>query len=50
MNEASVGRLALAHQLASNYRAKPKVAAVIVEGSVARGHADRFSDIDLAVF
>ncbi len=50
MNEASVGRLALAHQLASNYRANPKVAAVIVEGSVARGHADRFSDIDLAVF
>jgi hypothetical protein len=50
MNEASVGRLALAQQLASNYRANPKVAAVIVEGSVARGHADRFSDIDLAVF
>ncbi len=50
MNEASAGRLALAQQLASYYRTNPKVAAVLVEGSVARGHADRFSDIDLAVF
>src|SRR2546421_4403576 len=50
MNEASAGRLALAQQLAPYYRANPKVAAVTVEGSVARGYADRFSDIDLVVF
>jgi len=50
MNEASAGRLALAHQLAPYYRANPKVAAMAVEGSVARGYADRFSDIDLAIF
>jgi predicted nucleotidyltransferase len=50
MNEASVRQLALAQQLAPYYHANPKVAAVLVEGSVARGYADRFSDIDLAVF
>ena len=50
MNEASAGRLALAQQLAPDYGASPKVAAVAVAGSVARGDADRFSDINLAVF
>ena len=50
MNEASAGQLALAQKLAPYYRANPKVTAVLVEGSVARGYADRFSDIDLAVF
>jgi hypothetical protein len=50
MNEVSTWRLALAQQLAPYYRANPKVAAVVVEGSVAQGFADRFSDIDLAVF
>ena len=49
MNEASAGRFALAQQLAPYYGANPKVAAVAVAGSVARGDADRFSDIDLAV-
>jgi predicted nucleotidyltransferase len=50
MNEASVERLALAQQLAPYYCENPKVAAVLVEGSIARGYADLFSDIDLAVF
>jgi hypothetical protein len=50
MNEASTWRLALAQQLAPYYRSNPKVAAVIVEDSVAGGYADRFSDIDLEVF
>jgi predicted nucleotidyltransferase len=50
MNEASAGLLALAQKLAPYYRANPKVAAVAVEGSAARGYADRFSDLDLAVF
>jgi hypothetical protein len=50
MNEESTRRLALAQLLAPYYCANPKVATVAVEGSVARGDADRFSDIDLAVF
>jgi predicted nucleotidyltransferase len=50
MNEESVRRLALAQKLAPYYRANPKVAAVAVAGSVARGYADRYSDLDLAVF
>jgi hypothetical protein len=50
MNEESVRRLALAHQLAPYYCANPKVVAVAVAGSVALGHADRFSDLDLEVF
>ncbi len=50
MNEARIWRLALAHQLAPYYCDNPKVAAVLVEGSVALGYADPFSDIDLAVF
>jgi len=50
MNEESVRRLALAQKLAPYYGANPKVAAVAVAGSVARGYADRFSDLDLAVF
>jgi predicted nucleotidyltransferase len=43
MNEESVRRLALAQQLAPYYCANPKVVAVAVAGSVARGDADRYS-------
>ena len=50
MNAESVRRLALAQQLTPYYCADPKVAAVVVAGSVALGYADRFSDLDLAVF
>jgi hypothetical protein len=50
MNEASAGRLALAQKLAPFYCTNPKVAAVAVAGSVVLGNADRFSDLDLAVF
>jgi predicted nucleotidyltransferase len=50
MNEACLWRQALAQQIAEHYRANPKVMAVIVGGSVARGCADHYSDIDLAVF
>jgi len=50
MKEGSLWRYALAQQIAPHSHANPKVAAVLVEGSVARDHADRFSDIDLAVF
>ena len=50
MQEESRWREALAQQIASHAHANPKVAAVVVEGSVARGYADRSSDLDLAVF
>jgi Polymerase beta, Nucleotidyltransferase len=50
MNEASVWRQALAQKIAIPYTANPKVSAVAVIGSAAQGDADRFSDIDLAVF
>jgi len=50
MQEESRWRYVLAQQIASHYHANPKVAAVLVEGSVARGYADRSSDLDLAVF
>ena len=50
MQEESRWRYALAQQIASHYHANPKVAAVLVEGSVARDDADRSSDLDLAVF
>jgi Domain of unknown function (DUF4037) len=50
MQEASRWRYALAQQIASHYPVNPKMAAVLLEGSVARGYADPFSDLDLAVF
>jgi hypothetical protein len=42
--------LRLAQQIASQYQVNPKVAAMLVEGSVARDAADHSSDLDLAVF
>jgi hypothetical protein len=50
MQEESRWRYALAQQIAPHYCANPKVAAVLVEGSVARDDADHSSDLDLAVF
>lgn len=50
MNVASQWRFAFTRQLASVYAANPNVAAVIVSGSTARGHADRYSDIESGVF
>jgi len=50
MQEASRWRYGLAQQIASHVHANPKVAAMLVEGSVARDDADRSSDLDLAVF
>jgi hypothetical protein len=50
MQEAGRWRDALAQQIASQYQVNPKVAAVLVEGSVARDDADRSSDLDLVVF
>jgi predicted nucleotidyltransferase len=50
MNEASQWRHKLAQPFASIYAANPHVAAVLLGGSTARGHADRYSDIEVGVF
>jgi len=50
MNAASQWRYVLAQQIAPVYAANPHVAAVLLGGSTARGHADRYSDIELGVF
>lgn len=49
MQQESLWRYVLAQQIAAHARANPNVAAVLVEGSVAKDCADRFSDLDLAV-
>ena len=43
-------RLPLARRVAAAYSTNSHVAAAIVGGSVSRGHADRFSDIEVGVF
>jgi hypothetical protein len=50
MNEATRGGLALAGAIAPAYTRLPGVRAMIVGCSVARGHADAFSDLELGVF
>jgi len=50
MNEASRWRRAIAQNVGQHYAANPNVAAVMLGGSSARGHADRFSDLDMGVF
>ena len=50
MNEATAQRHALAAQVAAHYADSPKVAAVALAGSVARGWADHHSDIELDVY
>jgi hypothetical protein len=50
MNAASQWRYSLVQPLAPIYAANPYVAAVILAGSTARGHADRYSDVELGVF
>jgi hypothetical protein len=43
-------RLALGRRIAPGYLRNPKVAAVLVAGSVGRGIADDFSDLELDIF
>ena len=50
MNRASAWRLALARKISPAYTSNPKVEALVVAGSVARGHADRYSDIQIDIF
>lgn len=48
-SDAGGRRLALARRIAPGYAALPRIAAVLVGGSVARGYADRWSDLALGV-
>lgn len=50
MNHDNQWRLKMARQIAPVYAANPKVVAVAVSGSVGRGWADRYSDIELDVY
>ena len=50
MTQVSQGGLAIANQIAAAYRDNPNVLVVMVSGSVARGHADSFSDLEIGVF
>jgi hypothetical protein len=50
MNAASRWRTSLVEPVAAIYAANPLVAAVLLGGSTARGHADRYSDVELGVF
>lgn len=50
MNEASRWRLEQVREVAPIYLADPRVRAVMVGGSVARGWADRYSDVEVGVF
>lgn len=50
MNSASRWRYDIAKHLAQLYSTNPRIAAVILGGSTARGHADRYSDVELGVF
>ena len=50
MTAGSAWRTELARGLADAYAESPKVAAVMLGGSTARGQADRYSDLELGVF
>jgi predicted nucleotidyltransferase len=50
MNLNNQWRLEMARQIMPVYAANPKVAVVAVSGSVGRGWADRYSDIELDVY
>ena len=50
MTEASKWRIALARRIAPIYASHPKIKVVIIGGSVGRGIADRYSDVEIGVF
>ena len=50
MNEMSCAGLKLAQSIASIYADYPGVSAILVGGSVSRGHADEHSDLEIGVF
>lgn len=50
MTSNSQWRYEIAERVAQQYAQIPDVVAVMIGGSTARGHADKFSDIELGVF
>ena len=50
MNDMSQAGLELAESIADIYASNPNVRAVIAGGSVSRGHADGYSDLEIGVF
>lgn len=50
MRPSNESRRAVAARYAAAYAAAPDVTAVILGGSTGRGHADRWSDVELGVF
>jgi hypothetical protein len=50
MNQLSQAGLAVARRIADAYRTNPYVQIVMVSGSVARGYADHYSDLEIGVF
>ena len=50
MNDASKWRLEVAQKVASFYAKNPRVKAMMVTGSVSRGWADRYSDVEMCAF
>jgi predicted nucleotidyltransferase len=50
MDESSVWRQEVAIQVAQKYQSNPNITAIMLGGSTARGHTDKYSDIELGVF
>jgi hypothetical protein len=50
MNHASQWRIEFAHEIASWYASQPNVRMIALGGSAARGLADAYSDLDMAVY
>ena len=50
MNTASRWRLQFGKYVAAAYAAERDVAAIVIAGSAARGHADGYSDVEIGVF
>ena len=50
VSKVSKGGLALAEQIVLTYSDHPSIKAVMVGGSVSRGYADRYSDLEVGVF
>lgn len=50
MNEVSKSGIAIAKQIASAYLNDPSVKVIIVGGSVSRGCADAYSDLEIGIF
>jgi hypothetical protein len=50
INKATEWRLDFARQMAHMYQKSPKVRVIVISGSVSRGQADSYSDIELDLF